>query len=166
MRGNLGCVKKLIDAGANLDHQEMRNGRTALIAAAWNGYHQCVDALIEAGADVNIVSASGYTGMLGNKWGSSGENQYKCIESLIAAGADVNVPDHRGRNSGYIALLHAGSESDAKKIRLYLKAGVYINNTEICGHSALKELIKKRKEKGDTFKEVALLLFAAGRKNS
>ena len=27
-----------------------------------------------------------------------------------------------------------------------------------------EELIKKRKEKGDTFKEVALLLFAAGEK--
>ena len=106
-RGNLLCVNILIDTGVFLDHREMRNGRTALIAAAWNGHHQCVDALIEAGADANIVSASGCTGMLGNKWGSSGENHYKCIESLIAAGADVNVSDHRGRNSGYIALLHA-----------------------------------------------------------
>ena len=47
---------------------------------------------------------------------------------------------------------------------MYLKAGVYINNTDICGQSALEELIKQRKKKEDTFKEVALLLFAAGEK--
>ena len=45
----------------------------------------------------------------------------------------------------------AGSESDARKIRLYLKAGVHINDAEICGHSALEELIKKKKKREDTY---------------
>ena len=98
-------------------------------------------------------------------WGPWEEGHYKCIESLTAAGADVNVPDEFAWNSGYVALLEAGSNGDARKIRLYLKARVYINDTEIYGNSALEQLINnwpKTPEEADAFKEVALLLLAAG----
>ena len=165
MGGNLNLVKMLIDAGAFLDDRDIRNGRTALIAAAWNGHHQCVDALIEAGADVNIASASRRTAVAIYTWGPWEEGHYKCIESLTAAGADVNVPDEFGWNSGNVALFEAGSNGDARKIRLYLKSGVYINDTEIYGNSALEQLINnwpKTPEEADAFKEVALLLLAAG----
>ena len=166
-RGNLSCVRLLIDARANLDEVEMQNGRTALMGAALNGHHLCVDALIEAGADVNIISASRCTGLLEYRWTLPSENHYKCIESIIAVGADVNVLDHLGYNSGYVTVLMALSDFNTRLIRLYLKAGVYINDTKICGHSALEELIKKRKrgeEEEETFKEMIFLLFAAGEK--
>ena len=164
MGGHLNCVKMLIDAGANLDNSANFN-KTALMFAAWNGHHQCVDILIEAGADVNIVSSYGHTGLTG-KWRSTDATHYGCIESLIAAGADVNKPDYKGRNSGYVALLQAGSEADVRKIRLYLKAGVHINDPERSGCSALQELIKEEveEEEEDAVKEVILLLFAAGEK--
>ena len=165
MRGHLNCMNMLINAGANLDNAANFN-KTALMFAAWNGHLQCVDTLIEARADVNIVSSYGHTGLTG-KWRSTEESHYGCIESLIAAGADVNKPDYKGRNSGYVALLEAGSEADARKIRLYLKAGVYINDTDSSGCSALEELIKAElweEEEEDCVKEVILLLFAAGEK--
>ena len=165
MGGNLNLMKMLIDAGACLNDRDIRNGRTALIAAAWNGHHQCVDALIEAGADVNIASASRRTAVAIYTWGPWEEGHYKCIVSLTAAGADVNVPDEFGWNSGNVALFEAGSNGDARKIRLYLKAGVYINETEIYGNSALEQLINnlpKTSEKEDAFEEAALLLLAAG----
>ena len=120
----------------------------------------------KAGADVNIVSSYGHTGLTG-KWRSTEESHYGCIESLIAAGADVNKPDYKGRNSGCVALLEAGSEADARKIRLYLKAGVYINDTDSSGCSALEELVKAElweEEEEDAVKEVILLLFATGEK--
>ena len=138
MEGNLNLVKMLIDVVASLDDRDIRNGRTALIAAAWNGHHQCVDTLIRTGADVNIASASRRTAVAIYTWGPREEGHYKCIESLTAAGAHVNVPDEFWWNSGYVALLEAGSNGDARKIRLYLKAGVYINDTEIYGNSALE----------------------------
>ena len=163
--GHLNCLNMLIDAGANLDDSADFN-KTALMFAAWNGQLQCVDTLIKAGADVNIVSSYGHTGLIG-KWRSTEESHYGCIESLIAAGADVNKPDYKGRNSGYVALLEAGSEADARKIRLCLKAGVYINDAEGFRCPVLEDLIKaeiwEHEEEGDV-KEVILLLLAAGEK--
>ena len=111
------------------------------------------------------MSASRRTAVAVYTWGPWEEGYYKCIESLTAAGADVNVPDEFGWNSGYVALLEAGYNGDARKIRLYLKAGVYINDTEIYGNSALEQLINnwpKTPEEEDAFKEAALLLLAAG----
>ena len=163
-RGHLNCLNMLIDAGANLDDSANFN-KTALMFAAWNGQLQCVDTLIKAGADVNIVSSYGHTGLTG-KWRSTEESHYGCIESLIAAGADVNKPDYKGRNSGYVAIFEAGSEADARKIRLYLKAGVHINDTQSSGYS-VEELVKAEEvEEGeeDGMKEVILLLLAAGEK--
>ena len=162
LTGNLECVNMLINAGANLD-DITNDDMTALMFSSKQGYYQCVDALIEAGADLNVIDCYGHmapaveTGGVG----SLEENHYRCMELLIAAGADVNIPDCKDENSGYIALSDAAYDEDARRVRLYLKAGVHINDKEDSELSALEELIL---QKEDVDEEVALLLFTAGDK--
>ena len=159
---NLECVNMLINAGANLDHTT-NDDMTALMFAGKQGYYQCIDALIEAGADVNVIDCYGHTAVTveTDGVGSLEERHYRCIESLIAAGADVNIPNYNDDNSGYIALSDAAFDGDARRIGLYLKAGVHINDKQKYGYSALGELIE---EKEGVDEEVAFLLFTAGDK--
>ena len=162
LTGHLECMKILIDAGANLDDITSDN-MTALMFASTQGYHRCVDALIEVGADVNIIDCYGHTALAVETSGTGclEENHYRCMESLVVAGADVNIPDYKEENSGYVALSDAVYDGDARRVRLYMKAGVRINENEDSELSALEKLIK---EKEDVDKEVAPLLFAAGEK--
>lgn len=61
MSGHLGCVNKLLQAGAPVDAVGGSSRSTALILAARNGHRACCEALLEAGADVEVVDAYGDT---------------------------------------------------------------------------------------------------------
>ena len=70
----------------------VKNNRTVLEMAAETGKIECVELLIEAGADVNeptvpplvcVVRAFSYVPSV---------NKGRCIDVLIKAGADVNTP--------------------------------------------------------------------------
>lgn len=54
------CLKHLIKAGANLDHQDSDQD-TALTTAARDGHYECVDILVKAGADKTLRREDGKT---------------------------------------------------------------------------------------------------------
>ena len=60
--GREGCLKALLDAGADADLQD-GDGSTALILAASNGHEGCVELLAEAGADKSIKNNDGDTAL-------------------------------------------------------------------------------------------------------
>ena len=68
-----------------LEHESDRKNR-ALIKAAGRGDHNYVDLLIQAGADVNSTSSTGYTALMH----AIENNEVKCMEMLVGAGANVN----------------------------------------------------------------------------
>ena len=86
--GKADCVKKLIEAGADVNnaHQDNgeREGNTPLMAAIGVLNVRCVRELIQAGADLNIPDKNGLTALMGTSGYGS------CLPELMKAGAEVN----------------------------------------------------------------------------
>ena len=68
------------------------NGETALIMATQGGSITCVNALIAAGADVNVFDNDGFSPLMNAIFGESTE----VIKCLIKAGVEVNTASRRG----------------------------------------------------------------------
>ena len=83
-QGKVDCVKKLIEAGAdvNSDHQ----ANTTLVSAVGTGNVECVKVLIQAGADLNISGKNEITALMT----AIGHSEYNCLSELIKTGAEVN----------------------------------------------------------------------------
>lgn len=60
MRGNLSAVNALIAAGANINLQDLRSGRTALFHAIENGHIETARQLLSSGAKPNIRNNDGH----------------------------------------------------------------------------------------------------------
>ena len=58
-KGHIGCLERLIKAGADVNIVNL-DGDTAVMCAAITGKGQCLSILIEAEADVNIANNEGY----------------------------------------------------------------------------------------------------------
>jgi ankyrin repeat protein len=75
-------------------------GLTALLYAARNGCHDCVEALIAAGADVNLPTPEGVTSLM-----LALDNDHNDLaELLLDRGADPRLWDWWGRTALYIAI--------------------------------------------------------------
>ena len=86
---NADCVKKLIEAGADVNNASEDNekeGNTPLMAAIALRNIQCVRELIQAGADLNIPDKNGQTALMI----TSGDIIDNCLPELMKAGAEVN----------------------------------------------------------------------------
>ena len=85
--GKTDCVKKLIEAGADVNNASQdKEGNTPLMEAinVWNV--QCVRELIQAGADLNIPDKNGQTALMI----TSGDIRNEIFPKLMKAGAEVN----------------------------------------------------------------------------
>ena len=90
------------------------NGMTPIIKASQK-CSQCVELLIEAGAQVNVRSDTSRTPlMLASEAGLS-----KAVHSLLSAGAELNAKD----NSGHSALFYATKEKQYECVKILLDAG-------------------------------------------
>ena len=102
--GHLQCLDLLIKAGANVNTNKKKNSEdkdsgnddsenedrilsTPLLVAVTKNNFECVQRLIEAGADVNIATKSGQTPLNC----AAGKGHSQCLQLLIQAGADVNL---------------------------------------------------------------------------
>ena len=175
-------AKMLINGGADVNKRSLVND-TALHAAIFARYDGCIQMILRAGANVNAVNNLGETAVdvaldprkpikpeslaLLIEAGAvmKKENMFQLINvacqsitlarALIAKGADVNIIDRSRRN-----LLFSASKAKAECIRLFLKEGVYVNNSDVYGNNALQHFLLKDGNNG----QVAMLLFAAGEK--
>ena len=60
---NNECIDALIDAGVDINHQNLASGATALIFAASSGRETVVEQLLAAGADPNLKTHDDFTAL-------------------------------------------------------------------------------------------------------
>jgi ankyrin repeat protein len=63
--GELGKVRALLSANFLLASQRLASGESPLMAALYRGHHEIVDAVIDAGAEIDVFAAAA-TGRMGD----------------------------------------------------------------------------------------------------
>ena len=114
-RGEVGCVQKLISAGADLNDNRRHDKYTPLMLAAMNKHDDCVKVLIRAGADLNIKTPNGDTAlMIGAKTSAS-----RCVRTLLDAGAEVDMD----RLADIASVVEVLPEKEGNTLIIYLSGG-------------------------------------------
>ena len=133
-------------------------------AAELNKY-ECLEILINAGADLNKIGQKRDTALLLATRGG----HHKCVEMLIKAGADVNQVNRHG----ITAFAAAVSSNNIQSVRLILKTNVKINvrkmperNVLLCQHRAIGSFrgnhVVPLRDVLPLNDDVAMLAFVAG----
>ena len=131
-KGDYETLETVINKGADVNYQDINfhgldgpwYGYKAIECAAKNGYDECLQLLIKAGANVNESTALECTALYGH---------YGCMDILMKAGADVNMKDEMG----YTALMHAAQEGYEKCVQVLVEAGADVNLPDETGYTAL-----------------------------
>jgi ankyrin repeat protein len=119
--GNLSAVRKLLQQRQNPDEAEA-DGTTPLYWAVQQDRSDIVQALIAAGAGVNVKNAYGITPLA---WALTDGNA-DIAKQLLKAGADAKVPVPEMGT----ALLAAAHTGDPDLVQALLEAGVNVNQAE------------------------------------
>lgn len=109
--GHGDCVDVLLAAGADVDVQEEKQGRTPLMSAAAHSRRALVQRFLKEGAKIEARDRQGGTAL----WHAVRADDAHIIEQLLEEGAEVDGHDNEGRTS----LLYAatrGSEAAVKKL--------------------------------------------------
>ena len=102
-KGNWEILKLLVESGAQLDIQADDRGTSPLLDSVMSKNIDMVNALIKAGADLNIKSKDGQTALVV----AVGAWDEKVVEALLRAGADPDIPDSMGVSARkYANLFH------------------------------------------------------------
>ena len=130
-----GALKNIILSGTvNIDHLTS-SGASALHEAAYDGKVACVHALIQCGADVNIVDCEGWTPLHAAVCGRNRQ----CAELLIRRGANVRAKTDDGLMPLGIAL----QQKDRDMIKLLTSVSNQTqttNRSKSCSYKQAKGL--------------------------
>lgn len=100
------CVKRLLTNKANPNHQN-QSGISALMLAAEQGFFECVQLLVEAGAELELAP-SGPLALAMNLCGqtplfcAAKQGQVQIVKYLLDCGANSNVQNHYGVSALWI----------------------------------------------------------------
>jgi len=147
--GDVGRVQQLLRNGAQVN-QHTSNGKTAIHYAAQSKNVLVVQALIQAGADVNAKSEGNVTPLMLSVDMAFGQPDISL--ALINAGADVNAADENGDT----ALIIAATESSVEVFQTLLDKGANVNARGQGGMTALHYVAM------NAFSDRARLLLAHG----
>ena len=90
--GSLRCLQKVLNAGVHPDLVRHSTEPTALMQACANGFLDCVNVLLQAGADVNIHIYSGMSILMY----TAARGWHECVKALLQAAANVNFANSNG----------------------------------------------------------------------
>ena len=121
---NLNFVQKVIQVGADVNWKD-KDGNTALNLAADLGEVECVEKLIESGAEIN---SGDETPLM-----TAAENGHvDCVKLLIRAGADLDIEGKNGT-----ALWWAAFQGHVECVNLLIQAGADLDTQNEKGLTAL-----------------------------
>ncbi|OWM89299.1 putative E3 ubiquitin-protein ligase XBAT31 [Punica granatum] len=97
MHGKISCVKKLLDAGANVLKFDSLNGRTCLHYAAYYGHSDCLKAILSAAQSSPVAASWGYARFVNIRDGrgatplhlAARQRRPDCVHILLDNGALV-----------------------------------------------------------------------------
>ena len=134
--GELGKVRALLSANFLLASQRLASGESPLMAALYRGHHDIVDAVIEAGAEIDVfaAAATGRTEDLRRRTTGATVNSYAydgwtplhlaaffgnldAARMLLDAGADVHAVSRNGLAN---TPLHAATAGKHPEVALLL----------------------------------------------
>lgn len=92
LEGNLAAIQEHIRIGSDLNEKEPTNGSSPIITAVTFGKSEVVDALIKAGADINLVNNDGSTPLITAAFFCRTD----IVEILLANGADATIENKSG----------------------------------------------------------------------
>jgi ankyrin repeat protein len=127
------------------------DGGTALIIASEfsdTSGKEIVEALISAGADLNIQNKDGYTALMTATFYHNQET----VDALISAGADLNIQDEDGET----ALMLATKESNYSTADALILAGAIVHEKTIVSKQLLAELLEYKKRYGDLVRDMQI----------
>ena len=104
-------------------------GDTPLMFAAYHGHEHCVEAWVDAGADVNTANSNGDTALIH----ASQAGYDNCVLMLLRTGADVNHSNIHDDS----ALLFSASEGHVSCMRTLIDAGADVNASDDLGWTSL-----------------------------
>jgi ankyrin repeat protein len=160
MIGTVGMVKTLLEKGAKVDAQNLRQGMTPLMMAAQRtNASEVVDLLIKAGSEANAKNKEGDTPL---SLALKGRADGTTIEALVDGGADVDLETTRReiplmlaaetksdeivailaekvtkQRSRDFALFSAALKGRASTVELLLKKGADPNAKDSAGRTAM-----------------------------
>lgn len=137
--GRLPVVHILLANGADVNARSPTLGFTALLGAAKNEEWAVVEPLVEAGADVNIITEDGYSALVC----ATGAGHVPTMKVLLKAGADVNVLPKEKRGVSLLVdttpLIVAARMGNIPAMDILLAAGADVNAQTSRGFSALTD---------------------------
>jgi ankyrin repeat protein len=146
--GNTAAARVLLAAGASVNPGDSWRAQTPLMWAAAEGHPETMQALIDAGADVNVRSGivqweRQRTDEPRDKWLPPGgvtplllaarENCVACVDVLAKAGADLNIVDPELHTALILALINGHFDVAGRLI----DRGADLNMQDEVGQTAL-----------------------------
>ena len=114
---------------SNVNWKRKADGFTPLFIAASNGHLETMEALLHAGADVNLGNYSGSTPIVGAIW----HDRVAALKLLLDAGADVSLAG----NTGATPLIWAVWYRRHEMVKILLNAGADPTRTSSENKTAL-----------------------------
>jgi ankyrin repeat protein len=153
--GELGKVRALLSANFLLASQRLASGESPLMAALYRGHHDIVDAVIEAGAEIDVFAAAA-TGRMGDLRRSATDatvNSYaydgwtplhlaaffgheEAARFLLDAGADVHAVSRNGLTNTPLHAATAGKHEEVAM--LLLENGAKTDAVDAGGYTPLQ----------------------------
>ena len=131
-RGDLQGVRTEVAEGASLEATDYR-GKTPLQLAAKQGHLEIVEYLVEAGAEIDVVSPV-RTGEVTPLRYAIGNKDYLMTRYLIEHGADVN----RANTHGWTPIMTAARVGNKEIFELLLDSGAALDARTVDGKTPLR----------------------------
>jgi uncharacterized protein len=162
--GELGKVRAVLSSNFLLASQRLASGESPLMAALYRGHHDIVDAVVEAGAEIDVFAAAA-TGRLDDLRRTLKEDgaveafaydgwtplhlaaffgHLEAARLLLDAGADVHAISRNGLTNTPLHAATAGKHSDVAL--LLLSAGAARDAVDAGGYTPLQIAIQNQLE--------------------